>query len=169
MEQLWAPWRIEYIRLAKSDQDGECVLCEKPAEANDEKNLILLRARYNFVIMNRYPYSPGHVMVAPYQHTSLLESLDEEVLLEHFKLVQECIVIIRKLWSPAGFNMGMNMGRVAGAGIDKHIHTHIVPRWTGDTNFMPVIASTKVVSSALDENYSELILEFQRRVQSYEC
>lgn len=169
MERLWAPWRVEYIQLDKNGGDEGCILCEKPAEANDTANLILLRARHNFVIMNRYPYSPGHLMVAPYRHTPLLESLKEDVLLEHFKLVQECITIIRKLWNPAGFNMGMNMGRVAGAGIDKHIHTHVVPRWAGDTNFMPVIASTRVISSALDENYAELVPEFQKKAQSYGC
>ncbi len=160
MDQLWAPWRIEYIRLAKSDEDHGCILCQKPAENSDSKNLILYRGRYNFVVMNRYPYSAGHLMVVPFRHTSLLESLNSAELLEHFQLVQKSIAIIRRLWNPAGFNVGMNMGRVAGAGIDQHIHTHIVPRWAGDTNFMPVIASTGVVSSALEDNYAELKPEF---------
>ncbi|MDD5486398.1 MAG: HIT domain-containing protein [Dehalococcoidales bacterium] len=156
MEHLWAPWRIEYIRLAKSGEEKGCILCDKPAEENDEENLVLARGSHNFVIMNRYPYSAGHLMVAPLRHTALLEDLDPQELLEHFQLVQKCISVIRGLWSPAGFNMGMNMGRVAGAGIDQHIHTHVVPRWAGDTNFMPVIASTGVVNSSLQETYLEL-------------
>ena len=162
MEHLWAPWRIEYIRLAKSGQEKGCILCDKPLETTDAANLILYRGKHNFVIMNRYPYSSGHLMVAPYRHTSLLESLSSEELLEHFGLVQKCITIIRRLWNPDGFNMGMNMGRIAGAGIDQHIHTHVVPRWAGDTNFMPIIASTGVISSALDENYTELVDEFKK-------
>jgi ATP adenylyltransferase len=162
LEHLWAPWRIEYIRLAKSGQEEGCILCDKPSETADAANLVLHRGSHNFVIMNRYPYSSGHLMVAPYRHTDLLESLSGEELLEHFQLVQKCISIIRRLWSPAGFNMGMNMGRIAGAGIDQHIHTHVVPRWAGDTNFMPVIASTGVISSALDENYAELVEEFKK-------
>ncbi len=162
MEHIWAPWRIEYIRLAKNGGDSDCILCDKPAEANDESNLLLFRGEYNFVIMNRYPYSAGHLMIAPYRHTALLESLERNELLEHFQLVQKTIVIIRRLWNPAGFNMGMNMGRVAGAGIDQHIHTHVVPRWAGDTSFMPVIASTGVVNAALSESYAELFPEFQK-------
>ncbi|MBN1368969.1 MAG: HIT domain-containing protein [Dehalococcoidaceae bacterium] len=162
MQHLWAPWRIEYIRLAKSGQEKGCILCDKPAEGDDSANLLLHRGRYNFVIMNRYPYSAGHLMIAPYRHTCLLEDLGDDELLEHFQLVQMCIRIIRRLWNPAGFNMGMNMGRIAGAGIDQHIHTHVVPRWAGDTNFMPVIAGTGVVSSALDENYRELKPEFEK-------
>lgn len=162
MQHLWAPWRIEYIRLAKSGREEGCILCDKPAASDDSANLVLYRGRFNFVIMNRYPYSAGHLMVAPYRHTSLLEQLEGDELLEHFQIVQMCIRIIRRLWNPAGFNMGMNLGRIAGAGIDQHIHTHVVPRWAGDTNFMPVIAGTGVVNCALDENYRELKPEFEK-------
>ncbi|MDD4635082.1 MAG: HIT domain-containing protein [Dehalococcoidales bacterium] len=156
MEHLWSPWRIEYIRLAKSGEEQGCILCDKPNEQDDTENLILARGDYNFVIMNRYPYIAGHLMVAPLRHTALLEDLSPEELLEHFQLVQKCIRALRSVWNPGGFNMGMNMGRVAGAGVDQHIHTHIVPRWAGDTNFMPVIASTGVVNSSLKETYLEL-------------
>ncbi len=156
MEKLWAPWRMEYIQLAKSGKEEGCFLCDNPKEIPSEENLVLTRGDYNSIIMNRYPYAAGHLMVAPLRHTALLEELSPEELLEHFQLVQKCIRTIRSLWSPEGFNMGMNMGRVAGAGVDQHIHTHIVPRWAGDTNFMPIIASTGVVNASLKEVYREL-------------
>jgi ATP adenylyltransferase len=162
MEHLWAPWRIDYVRLDKKSKDEGCIFCTKPAEDNDAANLILFRGRFSFIIMNRYPYSSGHLMVAPYRHTAVFEELEGPEILEHFKLAQAAISIIRRLWVPSGFNLGMNMGRVAGAGIDTHIHTHIVPRWPGDTNFMPVIAETGVISTALEENYRELLPEFKR-------
>lgn len=162
MERLWAPWRIEYIRLAKSGQEQGCILCQKPAENLDTVNLILFRGKYNYVIMNRYPYSAGHLMIAPFRHTSCLEDLSKTELLEHYTIVQRGLGIIRRLWKPDGFNIGMNLGRIAGAGIDQHIHTHLVPRWAGDTNFMPVIAGTGVVSTALEENYRELEPEFKK-------
>ncbi len=149
------------MRLDKRDKDEGCIFCTKPAENRDADNLILFRGRFNFIIMNRYPYSSGHLMVAPYRHTALFEELEDPELLENFKLAQSAVSIIRRLWAAAGFNLGMNMGRVAGAGIDTHLHTHVVPRWPGDTNFMPVIASTSVISTALEENYRELLPEFQ--------
>ncbi len=157
MEHLWAPWRIEYIKIAK--EEG-CILCQKPQENSDIANYILHRGKKNFIIMNRYPYNSGHLMVAPNRHTANLEELTDEELGEHYKLVQRSITVLKQLFKPEGFNIGMNLGRIAGAGVDKHIHTHIVPRWAGDTNFMPVIADTNVVNEALEETYEKLVAEF---------
>lgn len=153
MEHLWAPWRTQYIQKAK---EKGCILCQKPAEKNDEPNCILYRGDKNFIIMNTYPYNTAHLMVAPYRHIANLDELTDEERDEHFKLVSRSTRILRQVYRPDGFNIGMNLGRVAGAGIDKHIHTHIVPRWQGDTNFMPVIADTKVVNEALEETYQKL-------------
>ncbi|AFL94461.1 hypothetical protein containing Histidine triad-like motif [Thermococcus cleftensis] len=153
MKVLWAPWRIEYIRSPKHDG---CIFCDFPRENRDRERLILYRGKYSFVIMNNYPYNPGHVMVAPYRHVANWEELTEEELLEIMKLTQLMIRAIKKVMSPHGFNLGVNLGRVAGAGIDDHVHLHIVPRWNGDTNFMPVIADTKVIPESLEEAYDEL-------------
>lgn len=157
MEHLWAPWRMQYIKIAK--EEG-CILCLKPQENSDAANYILHRGRHNFVIMNCYPYNSGHLMIAPSRHVANLEDLTDEELCEHYKLVQRSIAILKDVFKPEGFNIGMNLGRIAGAGVDKHIHTHIVPRWEGDTNFMPVIADTDVVNEALAETYERLAGKF---------
>ncbi len=154
MEHLWAPWRMAYIKKIKEEEG--CILCQKPAEDSDEISYILYRGKKNFIIMNTYPYNGAHLMVAPYRHIANLDELTDEERNEHFKLVSGSIRVLRQVFSPDGFNVGMNLGRVAGAGIDKHIHTHIVPRWAGDTNFMPVIAQTKVINEALEETYQRL-------------
>ena len=153
MEQIWAPWRIEYIRMTKPEG---CILCDKPAEDNDALNYILYRGEKNFVIMNSYPYNPGHLMVAPYRHVAALDGLTAEERNEHFAVVSRAIGVLRKVLNPGGFNVGVNMGAVAGAGIADHVHTHIVPRWQGDTNFMPVLADVRVMPEALAESYREL-------------
>ncbi len=157
MKQLWAPWRIEYIKQVK---EKGCILCKKAAEKNDELSYILYRGEKNFIIMNIYPYNAAHLMVAPYRHSANLEELTDEERNEHFKLVSRSIKVLKQVYRPDGFNIGMNLGRIAGAGIDRHIHTHIVPRWAGDTNFMPVIADIKVVNEALEETYLRLKDEF---------
>ncbi len=154
MEHLWAPWRMEYIKKIKEEEG--CILCQKPAEKNDEPNYILYRGKKNFIIMNTYPYNTAHLMVAPYRHIASLDELTDRERGEHFEIVSRCVRVLRRVFSPDGFNIGMNIGRVAGAGIDKHIHTHIVPRWAGDTNFMPIIADTNVVNEALAETYQRL-------------
>jgi len=154
MKHIWAPWRVEYIRAEKPEG---CILCEKPAEDSDAPNYILYRGRKSFVIMNSYPYNPGHLMVAPYRHVASLEELTDAERNEHFEIVSRCVGALRQVFNPAGFNIGINMGRVAGAGIDGHVHTHIVPRWTGDTNFMPVLADVRVVPEALAETYKKLV------------
>ncbi len=153
MEHLWAPWRIKYIRMAK---EAGCILCQKPAESDDELSYILYRGEKNFIIMNSYPYNAAHLMTAPYRHVASLDELTDEERDEHYRLVSRSIGVLRQVFGPDGFNIGMNLGRVAGAGIDHHIHSHIVPRWVGDTNFMPVITGTRVVAEALAETYQKL-------------
>jgi len=153
MEQIWAPWRIEYIQMEKPEG---CILCDKPKQNNDEPNYILYRGENNFVILNAYPYNPGHLMIAPYRHIASLEELTDEELKEHFEIVRRSTKILREVFNPGGFNLGINLGKVAGAGIDDHFHTHIVPRWQGDTNFTPVIANVRVLPEALSETYHKL-------------
>ncbi len=153
MKQIWAPWRMEYIQMKKPKG---CILCENPRQDNDAVNHILYRGDKNFVIMNSYPYNPGHLMIVPYRHIASLEELTDEELHEHFDIVSRSIKVLRQVLSPGGFNLGINIGKVAGAGIEDHVHTHIVPRWQGDTNFMPVIADARVVPEALAETYQKL-------------
>ena len=157
MERIWAPWRIQYIQMEKPK---ECILCEKPKQNNDALNYILHRGDKNFIILNSYPYNPGHLMVAPYRHIASLEDLTEEERHEHFEIVSRSIKVLRQVFNPGGFNIGMNLGKAAGAGIDDHFHTHIVPRWQGDTNFMPVLADIKVLPEALAETYHKLKSQF---------
>lgn len=152
MEHLWAPWRIEYIMMEKAEG---CILCEKPAQKDDRRNYILYRGQENYVIMNRYPYNPGHLMIAPYRHVANLDELTENERIEHFEVVSQSTRILWEAFCPGGFNIGLNLGRAAGAGIDDHLHTHIVPRWSGDTNFMAV-SGTKVIPEALAETYDKL-------------
>lgn len=155
MERLWAPWRIRYIKAFGTSGD-ECIFCTKPAEHRDEENFILFRGAQTFVILNIFPYNSGHIMVAPYRHVDTLERLSDEELTELFKITQVSLRALRETFRPHGFNVGLNIGRTAGAGFEGHIHVHIVPRWNGDTNFMPVIADTKVIPEALEETYQNL-------------
>jgi len=138
------------------EKAGGCILCDKPRQNSDAQNYILYRGDKNFIIMNTYPYNPGHLMIAPYRHLANLEELTDEELHEHFEIVSRSIKIIRQVFNPGGFNIGINMGKLAGAGIDDHFHTHIVPRWQGDTNFMPVISDVRVLPEALAETYEKL-------------
>jgi ATP adenylyltransferase len=157
MKRIWAPWRVEYIRMEKPKG---CILCDKPKESNDEANYILYRGKHNYVILNAYPYNPGHLMVAPYRHLATPEDLTPEERNEHFEILNRALGALRAAFNAPGFNIGMNVGKVAGAGIDDHFHTHIVPRWAGDTNFMPVLADTKVINEALAETYKKLVGKF---------
>ena len=153
MEYLWAPWRIEYIQRAA---ESGCILCQKPRENNDEANFILYRGQHNFIILNVFPYNPGHLMVAPYRHIADLQDLRDEEAKEHFDIIKKGLELLKEVMEPAGFNIGLNMGKVAGAGIAEHLHTHIVPRWQGDTNFMQVLSDTKVIPEALAATYQKL-------------
>ncbi|MBI4284347.1 MAG: HIT domain-containing protein [Chloroflexi bacterium] len=153
MEIIWAPWRVQYIEIEKPKG---CILCDKPAESNDRANYILYRGKHSFIILNAYPYNPGHLMISPYRHIATLEAMSAAERQEHFDLVCQSTAILREVFRPQGFNIGINLGRVSGAGIDDHVHTHVVPRWGGDTNFMPVVADTKVLPQALGETYQRL-------------
>jgi ATP adenylyltransferase len=153
MEHLWAPWRIEYLRIA---QECGCILCQKPKEDNDEANFILFRGQHNFIILNAFPYNPGHLMVAPYRHIADLQALTDEEAKEHFDIIKKGLWLLAEELKPTGFNIGLNVGKVAGAGIAEHIHTHIVPRWQGDTNFMPILSDTKVIPEAVTSTYRKL-------------
>ena len=153
MKMLWAPWRMEYIR---SKKPKGCILCGKPEETDDTGNYILYRGKKNFVILNAYPYNPGHVMVAPYRHLASLEDFSDEELHEHYSIVSRVVKVLREVVNPAGFNLGVNIGKVAGTGIEDHVHTHIVPRWLGDTNFMPVVGEMRVISEGLAVTYQQL-------------
>ncbi|GBD94494.1 AP-4-A phosphorylase [bacterium BMS3Abin05] len=151
--RLWAPWRLQYIQNADAEKEKGCIFCLIPEETpeKDRKNLLLYRGEKTFVVLNRFPYNNGHLMVVPYRHIAGFESLESDEKLEMMNLIEKSILALKKAFHPQGFNVGMNLGRVAGAGIDKHIHFHIVPRWNGDTNFMPVIGQTKVISSSLED------------------
>ncbi len=152
MKVLWAPWRIKYIT---GDKEEGCIFCKKPKEGNDKDNLILYTGETSFIIMNRYPYSNGHLMTVPYKHTNNFSDLTQEERLELMNLTAKCIDIL-KVIEPEGFNIGMNLGKTGGAGIDDHLHFHIVPRWSGDNNFMPVIGDLRVMPEYLEDTYETL-------------
>lgn len=159
MEHMWAPWRMEYILSPKPEG---CIFCDKPQQDSDRDNLILFRGDTCFVIMNYYPYNNGHLMIVPYRHLGNFEDLNAKEHAEMMALLGLSTSIIKKLTSPDGLNIGMNLGKVAGAGIDDHLHFHIVPRWNGDTNFMPVTGHTKVVAQTLYETYDLLKPHFEK-------
>jgi ATP adenylyltransferase len=155
MDRLWAPWRIEYIKKPK---ERACILCEIPkkSEKYDRENLLLYRGDKGYIVLNRYPYNNGHLMIVPYRHVQDLLDLDDNEIQELMHLTKLSIKIIRNEMKPEGFNIGINIGSAAGAGIEEHIHIHIVPRWIGDTNFMPIIANTKVLIEYLQDTYDKL-------------
>jgi ATP adenylyltransferase len=158
MDRLWAPWRAKYIESFSNEESKgkECLFCEKAKSNDDEKNLVLFRGETCYIIMNLFPYNSGHIMVVPYKHTSSFSSLTEEEMLELMKVIKKGISALEIALKPHGFNIGVNLGRVSGAGIEDHIHFHIVPRWNGDTNFMPVISETKVISELLSDTYKKI-------------
>jgi ATP adenylyltransferase len=161
MKRLWAPWRMEYIRSTQGDEE-ECIFCQKQKEKNDKENLILYRSHLSFVIMNKYPYNNGHVMVVPYIHESDLTKFTDDILLDMQHLLQLSLKALNDVMVPHGINIGVNLGRSAGAGIVDHLHYHIVPRWNGDTNYMPVLTDTKVISEALEESWQKLHTSFNK-------
>ena len=159
MDRLWAPWRIDYI---KSEKEKGCIFCDKPAEGDDRSMLILYRGENSFVIMNLYPYNNGHLMIAPYQHTDSPHELNSSSRSEIMELADQIMTIQKNIMNADGFNYGANIGYSGGAGIADHIHFHIVPRWTGDTNFMPVLGHTKVQMQGLQETYNDLRPHFDK-------
>jgi ATP adenylyltransferase len=155
MENLWAPWRMAFI-APKTPQSQECIFCTQPADHRDEEHHILYRGTLCYMMLNLYPYNNGHLMIAPYQHVASIEGLNAAILSELMAQAQLALQALRLVMKPDGFNMGINEGKVAGAGFADHMHFHIVPRWNGDTNFMPVIADIKVVPEHLDSVYQQL-------------
>jgi ATP adenylyltransferase len=151
---LWAPWRLAYVKSAH-EQRG-CIFCEKVCQNDDRTNLIVARFTHTFVILNAFPYNNGHLMVVPYRHVPNLSDLRDDELAELIKTTQIAERVLRAALNPQGFNIGMNLGRCAGAGIEEHLHIHVVPRWHGDTNFMPVIADVKVLPELLGQTYERL-------------
>jgi len=156
MEIKFTPWRMAYISGADTAASAECVLCALGREAPATANLVLRHGTSCYVLMNRYPYNTGHLMVVPYQHSADLAGLDAAVADELFDLTRKSVAALTAAMAPHGFNIGMNLGRTAGAGIDEHMHMHIVPRWDGDANFMPIIGGTKLIPEALDQTYAKL-------------
>ena len=152
-ERLWAPWRLDYI---KGPKPGECIFCAAVHGDDDAGRYVVGRGEHCFVMLNAYPYNNGHVMVSPTAHTASIEDLPDDHLLELMHLTQRSLTALREAYSPEGFNIGINQGKVAGAGFDDHVHMHVVPRWGGDTNFMPVIGSTRVLPQSLDDSYETL-------------
>jgi ATP adenylyltransferase len=154
MDHLWSPWRYQYVTTA--EQPTDCIFCTLPAEHRDRENYIVYRARLNFVILNRYPYTSGHLMVVPYEHAPVLEKVAEETLMEMILLVRQAEGHLRVHYRPDGINMGINVGRAAGAGVTGHIHMHVLPRWAADANFMTAVGETRVLPEDLETTYAKL-------------
>ena len=154
MDYLWSPWRYRYVSSEVGGQ--ECLFCRISAESKDRENYVLLRAEHNFVVLNRYPYTGGHLMIAPYTHVATLEGAAPETLAEMMSLGQRMETVLRHVYRPEGLNLGLNIGRSAGAGVAGHIHMHVLPRWSGDVNFMSTIAETRVIPEDLETTYEKL-------------
>jgi ATP adenylyltransferase len=153
MKHLWSPWRLEYLTEPKAD---DCIFCDAAQGADDREHLVMLRGEHAFIILNRYPYNNGHFMVVPYAHVPSLENLDAAALAEMMQLLNRGLGALRIAMAPDGFNVGANLGSVAGAGIEEHVHLHAVPRWQGDTNFMPVVGNMRVVPQTWTQTYDDI-------------
>jgi ATP adenylyltransferase len=158
MDYLWTPWRYQYV--TKAGDDGVCVFCSAHQAADDARTLLVHRAAHNFLILNRYPYTSGHLMVVPYQHVATLLELSDDTLTEMSLLARRAEKHLRALYHPDGLNLGMNIGKSAGAGIAGHLHLHVLPRWSGDTNFMTVVGETRVAPEALETTWQRLRAAF---------
>ncbi len=159
MDRLWAPWRYKY--LLDDEKEEGCIFCNAP-KGDERKKYVLYKGNHSYVIMNIYPYNNGHLMVVPYDHEKDIENLKENTYKEMFELLQLCVKVLKEVYNPEGFNIGMNLGRVAGAGVDNHLHIHIVPRWNGDTNFMPLFGEAKILSIDIDRVYDDLKEVFEK-------
>ncbi|MBI3953201.1 MAG: HIT domain-containing protein [Chloroflexi bacterium] len=158
---MWTPWRKEFIMAPRSPG---CFLCEKarsPAE-QDPANLVLHRGQRAYILLNLYPYTNGHLLIAPYEHTAELEELEPETADEIMRLTQRGVAALKKFSQPGGFNIGLNLGRAAGAGVPEHVHIHVVPRWSGDVNFMATLGDTRLIPESLDQTYTRLLPYFHR-------
>ncbi|MDD5216988.1 MAG: HIT domain-containing protein [Candidatus Omnitrophica bacterium] len=155
MDRIWAPWRKSYIRPKKARERG-CLFCRLRDAKNDRQNYVIKRTAYNFAVLNRYPYNNGHVMIVPKRHVAMLDELCDVEKLDWIELLEDMIAGLKRSLRPHGFNAGMNIGQVSGAGVPGHLHLHVVPRWSGDVNFMPIIGETKIISESLDSVYQAL-------------
>jgi ATP adenylyltransferase len=155
LNYLWSPWRMEYIE--EENKDNGCVFCSAPSWSDFRENLIIYRGERTYLIMNRYPYTSGHLMVVPYEHKSSLELLDSQTRAEIMELASKAIQVLQESYQPQGFNVGINIGAAAGAGIVEHVHLHIVPRWVGDTNFMSSVSQTRVLPESLEDTYQRVL------------
>ena len=164
MKHLWAPWRMEYIE--KEIKGEGCIFCSRLREDDGPHNLILYRSSHAFVIMNKFPYNPGHLMICPFRHERDIENLSVDEARDLFECLKLSVKVLKKVMEPHGYNIGLNSGRVAGAGVEDHLHFHIVPRWNGDTNFMPVLAEVKVVPEHLERTYRKLKTAFEEKVEA---
>lgn len=166
MKQLFAPWRTKYtqddVRKGKENTKDACVFCSHPQEDNDKQNLLLQRNKYTYVMMNKYPYNAGHLLVLPYEHVANLEDCSQEVLHELMESVTCCTKIVKDVLGAQAVNIGANLGKIAGAGMPNHVHFHVLPRWHGDTNFLPTIADTKQISVDMIEIYERLLAVFNK-------
>lgn len=154
MDHLWTPWRMKYIQ-SKERPDG-CIFCNALTQADGPENLIVARARTSFIILNRYPYNNGHLMVVPMDHVASLEDLNPSVRQELMEMLNQSIGLLRSIYHPTAFNLGANIGAAAGAGVADHVHMHVVPRWNGDTNFMSIVGETRVLPEEISETYRQL-------------
>ncbi len=167
MDQLWAPWRLSYVATAKPPSAGDpCFICAGLADDDDRKHLLALRTPLSVVVLNRFPYNNGHLLVAPRQHKARLDELTSEELLETMETLRRMVGVLGELMHPNGYNIGLNLGYAAGAGLPGHLHWHIVPRWHGDTNFMPIFGDAKVIVQSLDALY-DMLVERLRREPTY--
>jgi len=153
LKVIWAPWRIRYIEMPKPKT---CFLCDAAKSKDDSKHYVVYRGNKCFIIMNLFPYNPGHLMIAPYRHVPSIEDLNNDELFDLMMLTKLSLKMLKKAFNPHGFNIGVNIGNVAGAGVEEHVHVHVVPRWSGDTNFMLLLADVKVIPQALEETYRKL-------------
>jgi ATP adenylyltransferase len=160
MNYLWSPWRMKYIQ-DHSLEEGACIFCNLSNQPDGTENLIVHRAEFVFVILNRYPYTSGHIMVVPFEHQASFEDLEDKILSELMQVTATCMRVLRRLYRPHAFNLGANVGESAGAGIADHVHMHIVPRWTGDTNFMSTLGQTRVLPEELEVTYKRICTEWQ--------
>jgi ATP adenylyltransferase len=159
MERLWSPWRMEYIQSNKEQsEDAECIFCR--IQRGEESERVLTRSELGFVVLNKYPYSPGHILVIPNRHVGDLEELEDDESLDLQRLMKRSVKALREEYAPHGFNIGMNLGRIAGAGVPDHLHWHVVPRWSADTSFMPVVGETIVLPELVEETARRLAPRF---------
>lgn len=155
-EQIWAPWRLDYIVNSQRHDRGGCFLCDAFAARQDRENLVLVRTALSATVLNRYPYNNGHLLVAPLAHKATLADLGDDELLDGTQVLRRMIGVLDQVLEPQGYNVGLNLGKVAGAGLPGHLHWHVVPRWSGDTNFMPVLADVNVIPQSLEALYDQL-------------